>query len=278
MADTTNINDPVFDEPREHPGFRCSRARVSRQAGSERLGLSLWELPPSEAAYPYHYHLAEEELLVVLEGRPSMRTPDGWRDLLEGEVVPFLRGEQGAHQLLNRTEEQCDSWRSVPTASRTSCSIPTRASSARSSGCHRAKACAQCSVSMMQSITTRASDHRAEPRTATETAPDTLDQSGRPCGPGITAPLRASSTSRAKSSSTGGRLAISSLNSLPVIRRRRDGRRISTTGVPLRMTSISSPARTRSTTAEKFRATSVALMRTTNAYLPDDQTESGERV
>ena len=98
-----NINDPVFDEPREHSGFRCRRARVSRQAGSDRLGLSLWELPPGEAAYPYHYHLAEEELVVVLEGCPSLRTPDGWRDLQEGEVVPFLRGERGGHQLVNRT-------------------------------------------------------------------------------------------------------------------------------------------------------------------------------
>ncbi len=101
----TNINDPIFDEPREHPGFRCLRARLSRQAGSDRLGLSLWELPPGEAAYPYHYHLAEEELVVVLDGRPSLRTPDGWRELAEGEVVPFLRGEQGAHQLVNRTED-----------------------------------------------------------------------------------------------------------------------------------------------------------------------------
>ncbi len=101
----TNINDPLFDEPREHPGFRCQRARVSRQAGGERLGLSLWELPPGEAAYPYHYHYTEEELLVVLTGRPSLRTPDGWRDVKEGEVVAFLRGEQGAHQLVNRTQE-----------------------------------------------------------------------------------------------------------------------------------------------------------------------------
>jgi uncharacterized cupin superfamily protein len=101
----TNINDPVFDEPREHPGFRCLRARLSRQAGSERLGLSVWELPPGEAAYPYHYHLAEEELVLVLNGAPSLRTPDGWRELSEGEVVAFLRGEHGGHQLVNRTEE-----------------------------------------------------------------------------------------------------------------------------------------------------------------------------
>ena len=100
----TNINEPIFDEPREHPGFRAQRARLSRQAGSDRLGLSLWELPPGEAAYPYHYHLAEEELVLVLDGQPSLRTPEGWRELREGEVVPFLRGEQGGHQLVNRTE------------------------------------------------------------------------------------------------------------------------------------------------------------------------------
>jgi uncharacterized cupin superfamily protein len=100
-----NIDDPVFDEPREHPGFRCRRARIGRQAGCERLGLSLWDLPPGEAAYPYHLHLAEEELVLVLRGRPSLRTPDGWRDLEEGEVLAFLRGERGGHQLVNRTEE-----------------------------------------------------------------------------------------------------------------------------------------------------------------------------
>jgi uncharacterized cupin superfamily protein len=100
-----NINDPLFDEPREHPGFRALRSRISRHAGSERLGMSLWEVAPGETAYPYHHHLTEEELLLVLDGRPSLRTPEGWRDLEEGEVVAFLRGEHGAHQLVNRTQE-----------------------------------------------------------------------------------------------------------------------------------------------------------------------------
>jgi uncharacterized cupin superfamily protein len=63
----------------------------------------MWQLPPGEAAYPYHYHYAEEELLLVLDGRPSLRTPDGWRELAEGEIVAFLRGERGGHQLVNRS-------------------------------------------------------------------------------------------------------------------------------------------------------------------------------
>jgi uncharacterized cupin superfamily protein len=97
-----NIEDPHYDEPREGEGFRCKRARISRQAGAQRLGVSLWEVPPGEAAYPYHAHLTEEELVIVLEGRPSLRTPSGWRELEQGEVVSFLRGEQGAHQIVNR--------------------------------------------------------------------------------------------------------------------------------------------------------------------------------
>ena len=100
-----NVEHPDFEEPRERPGFRCRRARLGRQAGAEQLGASLWEIEPGQAAYPYHWHLAQEEMIVVLAGRPSLRSPEGWRELEEGEVVSFRTGEEGAHQLVNRTEE-----------------------------------------------------------------------------------------------------------------------------------------------------------------------------
>ena len=100
-----NVFRPDFDEARDHDGFRARRARLGYALGCERLGASLWELPPGQLAYPYHFHLTEEELLVVLAGRPSLRNPSGWRELEEGEVVSFPRGEQGAHQLANRTDE-----------------------------------------------------------------------------------------------------------------------------------------------------------------------------
>jgi len=102
---TPSIANPVFDEPREHPGFTCSRARLGRQAGSERTGLSLWEVPPGEAAFPYHWHVAEEEIVVVLSGAPTLRTPSGTRVLDQGEVVCFRVGEEGAHLIANDTDE-----------------------------------------------------------------------------------------------------------------------------------------------------------------------------
>jgi uncharacterized cupin superfamily protein len=100
-----NLNDPQFDQMGDREGFRAMRARLGHQAGAERLGVSLWELPAGQAAYPYHFHYVEEELVVVLEGEPTLRTPDGRRRLAQGEVVSFPRGEAGAHQILNETSQ-----------------------------------------------------------------------------------------------------------------------------------------------------------------------------
>jgi uncharacterized cupin superfamily protein len=107
MTASPNIFDPQF-EPRgnpDNPDFDARRAFIGRKAGSRSLGASLWELEPGKAAYPYHAHLGEEELIIVLSGRPSLRTPEGWRELETGEAVAFPRGEQGAHQIVNRSGE-----------------------------------------------------------------------------------------------------------------------------------------------------------------------------
>lgn len=98
-----NVYEPELEPSEEREGFNFRAAQVGRQAGSERLGASLYEIDPGNATFPYHCHLANEELLIVLEGRPHLRTPDGWRQLDQGEVVAFPVGERGAHQVANRT-------------------------------------------------------------------------------------------------------------------------------------------------------------------------------
>jgi len=100
-----NIYNPQF-EPGERPeGFRSKRARIGYELASELVGVSLWEVPPGEAAYPYHFHYSDEEIVIVLSGRPSLRTADGVRELEEGEALRFPLGEEGAHQILNEGEE-----------------------------------------------------------------------------------------------------------------------------------------------------------------------------
>jgi uncharacterized cupin superfamily protein len=79
------------------------RSRLAEAAGAEHLGLTVYELAPGQGMH-YHYHLQREELLVVLEGTVAVRTPSGWTDVPEGEVVAFPRGERGAHAYENRGE------------------------------------------------------------------------------------------------------------------------------------------------------------------------------
>jgi uncharacterized cupin superfamily protein len=99
-----NLFDPEFTEASEQPGFEWRRALLAREAGGKHLGASLFELPPGEALFPMHYHLGNEELLIVVDGCPSLRTPEDERVLERGEVVVFPRGESGAHQVVNRSD------------------------------------------------------------------------------------------------------------------------------------------------------------------------------
>jgi len=76
-------------------------AKSTRLPRGERLGASLYELEPGTTGGLYHFHHGAEELLVVLSGRPTLRTPDGVRQLEMGDVVHFPRGPAGAHQVRN---------------------------------------------------------------------------------------------------------------------------------------------------------------------------------
>jgi uncharacterized cupin superfamily protein len=103
-----NVFEPDFDpaDDNDRPGFVGRRARVGRQAGASRLGASVYELPPGQALCPYHWQAGNEEMIIVLSGRPSIRTPVGWRQLDPGELVPFPRGPEGAHQVANRSDQE----------------------------------------------------------------------------------------------------------------------------------------------------------------------------
>ena len=69
------------------------------------LGSSLYELEPRNSV-AYHFHHGSEELLIVLRGRPTLRTPEGERQLAEGEVVHFSVGPDGAHGVRNDTDDE----------------------------------------------------------------------------------------------------------------------------------------------------------------------------
>jgi uncharacterized cupin superfamily protein len=100
-----NIYEPDFDVTSDQTPYVWQRALVGRAAGSERLGASLFVLPPGGTTFPLHAHLHNEELLIVVAGTPTLRTLDDERTLAHGDVVAFLAGRAGAHQLRNDSDQ-----------------------------------------------------------------------------------------------------------------------------------------------------------------------------
>lgn len=101
----TSISDPSFSyDPADPEGFRSGVFRPGPELGARETGASVYELPPGQAACPYHYEYGEEEWVLVLEGQASVRTPEGVERLGPFEVAFFEKGPSGAHQIRNDTD------------------------------------------------------------------------------------------------------------------------------------------------------------------------------
>jgi uncharacterized cupin superfamily protein len=97
--------DQDWDAENDREGFRHRATRVGDRLGARALGAGLYELPPGEKTWPYHYTYGMEEWLLVVAGTPTLRVPEGERELARGDVVVFREGPEGAHQVINRSAE-----------------------------------------------------------------------------------------------------------------------------------------------------------------------------
>ena len=100
-----NLDGDEWDRVEEREGWRSKDAWVGAHIDAELIGGSMYELEAGDRLWPYHTHHANEEWIIVLGGRPTLRTPEGEQELAEGDVVAFPRGAPGAHQITNRTTE-----------------------------------------------------------------------------------------------------------------------------------------------------------------------------
>lgn len=102
MADPNIWDDAWGEQGKDWAGGGGLVKRLVPQGPN--LGMSLYELGPGNFEI-FHFHHGSEELLVVLRGRPTLRTFNGERQLEEGAVVHFPPGRDGAHGIRNDTDE-----------------------------------------------------------------------------------------------------------------------------------------------------------------------------
>jgi uncharacterized cupin superfamily protein len=100
-----NIFDPELQHDEDDPeGYRSGYLKLAQQIGGNTMAGTLYELPPGNSNCPYHYE-SDEEWLLVLEGRLTVRHSEGTAELVAGDLVCFPAGPDGAHKLTNRGED-----------------------------------------------------------------------------------------------------------------------------------------------------------------------------
>lgn len=99
MRPVYNLFDGELTDDPDRAGYTQRWARVGQAIGASLLGLSVYELAEGERVCPYHFEWTDEEWLLVLDGNPTLRAPDGEHVLAPGDVVCFPEGPDGAHDV-----------------------------------------------------------------------------------------------------------------------------------------------------------------------------------
>ncbi len=89
-------------------GLKTLLPRLGTQAGSTHFTFDIRKLEPDAFSFPYHAHRNSEELMMLISGSMTLRTPGGFSILEKGDLVFFETGESGAHQFYNHGSVSCE--------------------------------------------------------------------------------------------------------------------------------------------------------------------------
>lgn len=86
------------------PHYESQGVRLARGTAAKKLGMSVDIVPPGKRACPYHFHYAEEEAFIVLEGSGTLRVAGEMLTITAGDVVFIPPGPEYPHQILNTSD------------------------------------------------------------------------------------------------------------------------------------------------------------------------------
>jgi len=64
-------------------------------------------IAPGKQSYPAHYHMLEEEHLLILEGQITLRLGENSHEMSAGDYVCFPAGQKAGHTLVNNSNAPC---------------------------------------------------------------------------------------------------------------------------------------------------------------------------
>jgi uncharacterized cupin superfamily protein len=99
-----NFNGAALQRQERAPLYDTLCVGLSDGTAASKLGAAVDIVPPGKRSCPYHYHLAQEELFIVLEGSGSLRVAGEMLPVRAGDVIFIPPGPEYPHQLVNSSD------------------------------------------------------------------------------------------------------------------------------------------------------------------------------
>jgi uncharacterized cupin superfamily protein len=99
-----NVHDIALQRQQREPFYDTMCGGVSDGTRASKLGAGYDVLASGKRSCPYHYHHAQEELFVVLEGQGSLRVDGQMVPVRAGDVVFIPPGAEYPHQFVNTSD------------------------------------------------------------------------------------------------------------------------------------------------------------------------------
>jgi len=101
VAETIGTNYPA---PLDTPCIARRKKAIGDHGGLTQFGAHIITLPPGSWSSQRHWHSAEDELVMVLEGHPTFMDDNGEIDLAPGDMTAHPAGDGNGHHMQNRTD------------------------------------------------------------------------------------------------------------------------------------------------------------------------------
>lgn len=100
----TKTKDMNATHKKQHENYEYYKHELVPMRKDGQCKITLYEIPPKQAAYPYHYHTKNEEAFYILQGKGLLKTPNGEKAVTAGDFIFFPANENGAHKLTNTSD------------------------------------------------------------------------------------------------------------------------------------------------------------------------------
>lgn len=100
-------NRTGYPDPFHHEMAGRWWKRIAPLAGLTELGASHVVMEPGAWSSQRHWHVGEDELVIMLTGKAILVEDDGEVEVGPGDVLAWAKGVVNGHHLINRSDEPC---------------------------------------------------------------------------------------------------------------------------------------------------------------------------